>query len=182
MKLQQSFNLPRIYQLVYSYADKARSIMKNLILGIGNPILCDDSIGILLTHEIQKRIGNSTDITFEETSVAGVNLLDIMCGYDKVVIIDAVQTGSPVGTIHTYDINKINTQLKNECIHHNLTLFQTIELGKKMNMPMPSSIHIIAIEVEDVTSFTKELTDGLKYKLPEVIEGVMLKIKECEIS
>ena len=151
--------------------------MKSLILGIGNPILCDDAVGIIATRELQKCIKPDEDISFEETSVAGVNLLDIMSGYDHVVIIDAIQTGSPIGKIHTYNISESNTQIKKECYHHNLTLFQTIELGKKMTIPMPSSILIFAIEAKDVISFTQDFTPELEAKFPSVVENILKELK-----
>lgn len=155
--------------------------MKTLILGIGNPILCDDAVGILAVRELRKHISPSESITYEETSVAGVNLLDIMCGYDNVIILDAVQTNSPIGHIHIQDVSGINASLKKECYHHNLTLFQTIELGKRMKMPMPSNILIVAIEAKDVISFTKELTPELEEKFPEIVENILTEIKSRKL-
>lgn len=72
--------------------------MKTLILGLGNTILSDDGVGIRIIEELQSRISDP-DITVSETNVSGLSLLDIIIGYDKVIIVDAIQTvGGKPGT------------------------------------------------------------------------------------
>jgi len=65
--------------------------MKTLILGLGNPILSDDGAGIRVAQEVGKQL-NDPQVTVAETSAAGLSLLDSIVGYDKVIIIDAIQT------------------------------------------------------------------------------------------
>ena len=65
--------------------------MKTLVLGLGNPILSDDGVGIRVAHEVANQL-NSTQVTVVETTAAGLSLLDSIVGYDKVIIIDAIQT------------------------------------------------------------------------------------------
>ena len=70
--------------------------MKTLILGLGNPYLCDDSAGLKVIKLLEKRISNP-DISLNETSLAGINLLDYLIGYDKAIVVDAIKTpeGNP---------------------------------------------------------------------------------------
>ncbi|MBE3050465.1 hydrogenase maturation protease, partial [Candidatus Bathyarchaeota archaeon] len=61
-----------------------------LVLGVGNPILSDDGVGIHVARELKKREMPGVDV--EELAASGLELLDVVRGYDKVVIIDAIQT------------------------------------------------------------------------------------------
>ena len=65
--------------------------MRTLVLGLGNPILSDDSVGFRVAQLLRSRL-DQREVTVLETGVAGLNLLDLLVGYDKAVIIDAIQT------------------------------------------------------------------------------------------
>ena len=61
--------------------------MSTLILGIGNPILTDDRVGIEIAHKIKE---DNSKLEVIETSEAGISLLDLVVGYDKLIIIDSI--------------------------------------------------------------------------------------------
>ena len=54
--------------------------MKMLILGVGNPILTDDGVGIKIAHKLKER---NPELEVVETSEAGIALLELIAGYDK---------------------------------------------------------------------------------------------------
>jgi hydrogenase maturation protease len=64
-------------------------MMKTLVLGLGNPILSDDAVGIRIAEGLKLK-ASVQDVV--ETSEAGVALLDYAVGYDKLVIIDSIMT------------------------------------------------------------------------------------------
>ena len=77
--------------------------VRTLILGLGNPILSDDGVGISVAEEL-KRIVKRTDVMIEETSMGGLSLLDLLIGYDSVIMIDAIQTSKgKAGQIYRVD-------------------------------------------------------------------------------
>ncbi|MCK4338899.1 MAG: hypothetical protein KAW87_02775 [Candidatus Cloacimonetes bacterium] len=51
--------------------------MKTLVLGLGNPILTDDGVGIRIANEIKK---NCKDIDVIEASAAGLRIIDDVIG------------------------------------------------------------------------------------------------------
>jgi len=64
--------------------------MKTLILGVGNPILTDDSVGICVANEIEKFSLPNVEVI--ETSLAGISLLDYVVEYERLIIIDSIKT------------------------------------------------------------------------------------------
>ena len=71
--------------------------MKTLVLGLGNPILSDDGVGLRVARELENRL-DQQEVTVVETSMAGLDLLDLLAGYDRAIIVDAIQTvGGKVG-------------------------------------------------------------------------------------
>ena len=64
-------------------------MMKTLILGVGNPILSDDGVGIHVVRKLQKEVN---DVDFDEASVSGLELVEMFKGYERVIIVDAIKT------------------------------------------------------------------------------------------
>jgi len=83
--------------------------MKTIVLGVGNLILGDDGVGIHVVNEIKKQIKNP-DITIDEAITGGMNLLDLLLGYEKAIIVDAVKSdNSENGTVKRIPLSDFNT-------------------------------------------------------------------------
>jgi len=144
--------------------------LKALILGIGNPILRDDGVGPRLIEELRPLISDPR-VTLQHTSAAGFNLMDLLAGFDVAIIVDAIQTGARPGKIHWLRQEDIPLADADTGSQHSMTLFQAIDLGRRLGHPMPEKLTVAAIEAKDVTSFGEELS-------PEVEKAVMAARKQ----
>ena len=129
---------------------------KTLILGMGNSLLSDDRVGLCVAAELGNKL-NQPDITVMETSVAGLSLLDLLVGYDRAIIIDAIQTvdGQP-GQIYRLGPEAFDTT-RRTVSPHDVNFTTAIEFGKKLGLPLPQEIVIFAIEASDVSTFSEEM-------------------------
>lgn len=139
--------------------------LKTLILGLGNPILCDDGVGPAVARELEKKLDPKV-ATVEEASLGGLNLLDFIVGYDQVIIIDAIKTeGGKPGKIYKLDPKALKTS-RYTASPHDVNLITALELGKKLGLAMPREIKIFAIEVEDTVNFREECTPAVAAAIP----------------
>ncbi len=148
--------------------------MRTLVLGIGNPILGDDGIGFHIAQELAKEI-NDENIDVKDTSVNGLNLLELIVGYDKLIVIDAIMTeDEKVGEIYRLKPrNSSETAWSTISLHH-LNLATTIQIGKKLfPKEMPGEVIIFAIGAQEVTEVTGEITARVKEAIPRVINLVL---------
>ncbi len=145
--------------------------MKTIILGLGNPILSDDSIGIKVVRKLKKenpKIANR----ITETYAGGLNILDELEGFERAILIDSIRTGKyKVGTLLKLSPENFNTTDRLS-YSHGIDYFSAIELGKKLGYKMPKEVIIFAIEVKDNYQFSEELSEELKDKLEEIIERI----------
>ena len=146
---------------------------KTLILGLGNPILSDDGVGPAVAHTIEKRI-DPRIANVVEASLGGLDLLDLLTGYKRVIIIDAIKTkdGKP-GQIHRLNIGTLSST-RHASSPHDINLATALEMGKKLGMKMPSEIDIYAIEAEDTESFSETCTPAVAAAIPRCA-GMILK-------
>jgi len=146
--------------------------MKTLILGLGNPILRDDSIGLRVVEEIRRRDLGDPGIELDQDYWGGLRLMERMIGYDRVIIIDAILTGAEPGTIHFLSPGDIPTQRSASA--HDVNLPTALELGRqaKASLPATEDILLIGVEAEDVQTFDESLSPKLEHALPLVVEAV----------
>ncbi len=150
----------------------AEKSAKTLILGIGNPILRDDRVGHFLIQKLRSRF-SSPDIEFQETSLAGLNLAELLAGFDYAIIIDTIQSGGIPGEVYCLKPRDFNNQKVNRYDQHRTGLLQALELGKSLGWPMPEDVTIVAIEAGDATSFGDDLTPDVEKAIPLALEKIL---------
>lgn len=152
--------------------------MKTLVLGIGNPILSDDGVGIKVAEEV-RRMTYRDDVTVLDASVGGLELLDLLTGFEKAYIIDAIKTvdGKP-GEIYRLAYEDFNAT-RFATSPHTVNFATALELGKRLNMPLPSKIDIFAVEVLDILTFSEECTPDVQKSILPCAEMV---VREIEID
>jgi len=155
--------------------------LKTLVVGLGNPILTDDGVGIYVVREMATHC-QWDDVTFAEASVGGLRLLDVISGYERVIMVDAIQTrdGQP-GDIHRLHPNDLRASLHSGSTH-DLSLPGALALGRGMGLVLPDdeSLVIIAIEVEDVLTFGESCTSVVTAAIPRAVEAALAELETRE--
>lgn len=152
--------------------------MKTIIVGIGNPILGDDGIGIHVLHQVQKKIGNLNDVFFEEAMTGGMNLLDLMTGFEKAILIDAVRlSNEPVGSVKRIDLNEVQTI--HSCNPHDVNFKEAITLAERLGeTSIPKKIIVIGIVLSTIPlDFSEELSEPIKMAITKATQMVLSEIK-----
>jgi hydrogenase maturation protease len=154
----------------------SKNKLKTLVLGLGNPILSDDSVGCRVAMALQEKL-HLPDVDVKEASIAGLDFLDTLAGYDRTIIIDAIQTvkGKP-GQIYRFGL-EVLANTRHAASPHDVNLATALELGKKLNLSLPRDITIFAIEAADVTSFSEDCTPGVAQAIPECVDMVLHELQ-----
>ncbi len=140
-----------------------------LLLGLGNDLLTDDAIGLRVAVAARDQLKAHPNVTVIESSEMGLSLLDLVTGYDDLVVVDAVQTGqSPPGHVHEFDTTDLQTLPL--ASPHFLGLGETLALGRRLALPVPTRVKILAIEVQDPFTVGTRLTPALESALPQLVQ------------
>jgi hydrogenase maturation protease len=152
---------------------------KTLILGLGNPILGDDGVGIHVVRALPAQT-LPLGVVSVEASVGGLRLLEIISGYQEIVLVDAIQTadGQP-GDIYHLHPQDLRTSLHSGSAH-DLSLSGALQLGRKLGMDIPedSAIKIIAIQVKDVRTLEEKCTPMVEAAIPRAVEAVLAVLEK----
>ncbi len=155
--------------------------MKTLLLGMGNPILSDDAVGVRLARDIGARLAGTPGLTvIEECSVGGLNIIDVLAGYDRVIVLDSLRTvGGTPGDWHRFTGERLRETLHLNNIH-DANFATALELGRRLGTPLPpdDEIHIFAVEVKDAETFGEAMTPELEEAYPAYLSGILAEVRE----
>ncbi len=145
------------------------------VLGCGNVLVGDDGIGIRVIEKLQA-MELPPDVEVIDAGVGGLAILSWIEDADRVIIIDAVQTGNePPGTVYRFTDKELPPSSMFMLSLHDLNLVDTLNVGRLVQK-MPEEVVIIGVEVRRVAEFTKELTPEVEAAMPEVIDLVLKEI------
>jgi hydrogenase maturation protease len=114
-----------------------------LIIGVGNLFRCDDAVGIHIARNLDSR--KTEHMSVKEQSGEGTSLMEAWKDYSRVLIVDAVSSGSLSGSIHRLDASKTIPSKFFSCSTHNFGVAEAIELARTLNQ-LPEHLRLYGIE------------------------------------
>ena len=148
--------------------------MNTLVLGLGNPIVSDDAVGIRVAAVLRERLAGHADIEVDEDYWGGLKLMERLIGYRRAVVIDAIQTGeAPAGTIRRLRVGDMPTQRSASA--HDVNLPTALEIGRRAGQVLPrdEDIHLVGIEAADILNFGERLTPAVEAAVPQAVALVL---------
>ncbi len=147
--------------------------MRILIIGLGNPLITDDSIGLRVVKELTPLLAGRSDVEVSEDFWGGLRLMERMIGFDRVIVIDAIQTGAAPGTLHLLTPEGLGTQRSASA--HDVNLSTALEFGRQAGARLPENQHIrlVGVEAEDILTFGEQCTPAVGAALPQVVQTVL---------
>ena len=152
-----------------------------LVLCLGNDILRDDGVGWAIADALEgppvDHHGPSPEarapspeprVLVKRSALSGFYLLDELTGWNRVLVVDAVKTGRhPPGEVLSFPFDALGTEEGPS--PHAAGLPTVIRLGRQSGVPLPSWIHIVAVEVDDMESFVEGLTPAVAAAVPRAV-------------
>jgi len=151
------------------------SLGRTIVIGLGNPILSDDGVGIFAARALEEKLAGEgmANVDVVEASLAGFNLLDLILGYKEAVIIDSIQTkDGRVGEIYCFTPETLVHTIRLASIH-DVNLATALEFGKAMDMDIPHKVTIYAVEIADNSTFAEGCCEEVSAAIPRVVEMVL---------
>jgi hydrogenase maturation protease len=134
--------------------------------------MSDDAVGLHVARELRRRIGAS-EADVDEASTTGLRLLDLVQGYRKLIVIDAIQTGkAPPGTLHRVPLT-MSSGTQRLIWQHGIDFATTIRFGRQVGMCMPSVVAIYGVEVRDPYCFGEELSPEIQAAVPGIARTIV---------
>ncbi len=140
------------------------------LIGVGNKFRSDDSVGLVIANRLAQKNIPALDII--EYGGDGATLMELWSGYEKLIIVDAVRSGSKPGKIWRLDAaqQKIPSEFFNYSTHA-FSVAEAVELGRTLDL-LPPQLIIYGIEGADF-SFGTDLTEPVLKASEELIHELI---------
>jgi hydrogenase maturation protease len=140
------------------------------IIGMGNPLMSDEGIGIHVIARLQQTIlADRTDIL--DLGTSGMRALHELEGRDVVVFVDCALMGTEPGTIRRFTPEDVETKkIQPRLSLHEGDLLNTIALAKRLGTA-PERIVIFGIEPKTIDP-GETLSPALAARLDQYVATV----------
>jgi len=157
-------------------ADKSSRIV---VVGLGNPLLTDDTIGLLIVKQFEQNYcRHYSNVKFVLNYSGGFDLMEELIGFDKTIIVDSIYTGqTEAGFCHEFsakDMNRVNQSgLLNS---HGLNLPALLDTGAKCGYSMPEDVILYGIEGRNFNDFSEEPSAAVKGGINTAIKKLQTQL------
>ena len=144
------------------------------IIALGNPTLGDDAIGWIAARRLRMRLAGCVRI--EEQNGEPAALMESWLGAELVLVIDAIRSGAPAGTIHRFEAHRQCLPIRSKPYSsHAPALGETIELARAIGR-LPPRILVFGIELKHCEvgqPLSREVEQSLERLLGEIEQEVV---------
>lgn len=150
-----------------------------LVLGLGNPILGDDGIGVRVVQAVADALPVGTDIEVDEACAGGLELMERMAGYERVILVDAICLGDAApGTLRRLTLAELDaiSPTQHSASAHDASLMTALAVGRRIGLDLPDVLTVYAIEIERVLDFGDVLSPAVAAALHGAVEAVLAEI------
>ena len=148
--------------------------MKTVVVGLGNPILGDDGVGVRVARAVQAQVTDPA-LDFLEVSLGGLALAECLEGYDRAILIDAIQTrGGAPGAVYRLTLDDVPSYHADSA--HDASLKAALELIRLQGGRVPGEIVIVAVEAVNLFEFGEELTPAVAAAVPAAAAAALAEL------
>jgi hydrogenase maturation protease len=158
-----------------SIGHETRPAASVLVIGLGNPILGDDGVGWKIAEEVTSRLGARDDVEVDCLAVGGLSLMERMLGYERVILVDSMETGErAAGTVTTLSLEDLrNPRLGHSASAHDASLATALGAARLMGASTPSRVDIVVVEAQTGLDFSEHLSPTIGVAVPVAAQTVM---------
>ncbi len=144
--------------------------MKVAVIGIGNLLMGDEGVGIAVINELKKM---NVEADVYDCGTMGVDILNTMLGYDKVIVVDAVKGFGKPGDVVKIDPKELRKSRRVVSMHDVDFAFLIKVVGEFIDLP---EIVIVGVEVEKVGEGIG-LSESVRKAIPKALELIIDELK-----
>jgi len=148
--------------------------MGTLVLGLGNLVHSDDGVGVHAIQRLQCDARVPSDVVLMDGGTQGLGLLPHIAGFQRLLVIDAVDVGQQPGTLIRLEGNALEKLPGKPSVHQ--LGFADLMVALKLLGESPEEIVIIGVQPQS-TDWSAELTAPVRESLSELVAVVIAQLE-----
>ncbi len=151
--------------------DGDQDLERILVIGIGNPLVEDEGVGVRVAEELMTRHQFPDSVVVMDAGTMGMGMLQLFKEHDRLVVIDALDgSGEPAGTVVRMDpADLAGSQVMHSL--HDVKLSDVLEAADFMGHR--PDVEFVGIQVASMRELVTELTPEVERAVPEAVSTVL---------
>jgi len=145
-----------------------------MLIGLGNPIVGDDRIGLAIMEELIPLV--KPEIKIVKGSFPAFALMEEMVGFDEVYIVDAIFGDTPGEVIET-PLSELSLYAQMESMHRT-NLYGAIKAGKRLGLNLPDKVQVLGIKILPCFEFTETFSPLIQEAFAGILNQIKSKLTE----
>ncbi|ABQ24756.1 HyaD/HybD family hydrogenase maturation endopeptidase [Geotalea uraniireducens] len=145
-----------------------------LVLGIGNLIMSDDGVGVRVVQLLQERYRFPEKVTLLDGGTLGLDLLPKLEGVERLLVVDAVETGGAPGTLLRLSGDDIPLALETKVSPHQMGLKDLLTVASLQGFD-PAEMVLWGVQPECI-EMGMELSPVVAEQVAQLTENVLTEL------
>ncbi len=151
-----------------------------LVMGIGNPLMTDEGVGVRVAELLMSGYEFPDSVEVVDAGTMGLGIMNLFRDRDLVIVVDAIDnTGHPPGTVVLLSPEDL---APNQIMHslHDTKFADVLEAARLTGIE-PAAV-CIGIQVGSLEQWVTELTPEVEAALPTAVSAVMEILAEHGVT
>lgn len=154
--------------------------MRIVILGVGNILLSDEGVGVRTVEFLKREYQLPPEVEVIDGGTSAMEMLDDLAYADHLIIVDAVRSGKPPGTLVRIAGEDVPVFFKTKLSPHQIGLSDVLAT-LVVTGEAPGGVTVIGVEPYSLAT-CMALTPQIEALLPRVAEQVVTELRQLGIA
>ena len=147
-----------------------------LVIGLGNPLMTDDGVGLSALEQLREAWDTGPDVTLVDGGTWGMNLLPLIEDTARLVLLDAIRTGQPPGTLVRLGRDELPRYFALKLSPHQIDLKEVLALTE-LRGTLPAETVALGLEPLDVDTMAASLSPELEARIDRLVEAAVGQLR-----
>lgn len=145
----------------------------SLIVCIGNDLVGDDAVGYAI-HKVLVDMSLPDGAKLKFLGLGGMDIIEVIEGEDRLIVVDAVQLGKEVGHVHVLNWDQLPYMEPRPVSGHGIGIREAIEVAKRLYPErVPGSIFLVGVEGACFNKVGEPLTPEVGDAVSQAVERII---------
>lgn len=156
-------------------AERAMEGVGALVLGLGNVLLGDDGLGAAAVARIERDYRTPEGVLLVDGGTLGLSLLDLIAEARHVILVDAVRTDAPPGTLVRFDGEDVNDAVRDRLSPHQIGVADLLAAARLIDR-YPQTVTLLGL-VPDSIELGVDRTGAVADRVDDLVAAVVHEVR-----
>ncbi len=149
--------------------------MSTLVLGLGNLVMSDDSLGSRVISELEKHYAPSEGVALLDGGTLGLDLLPRLEGIKRLLIVDALQMGAVPGQLFRLEGEEVPRAFANKLSVHQMGLQDLLAVAE-LQGNLPGELVVVGAQSE-LIEMGMDFSPAVEAAFDKVVAAVLVELE-----